>query len=190
MLFTDGTSATAGGTSDSTANSDAARGGGEKGDDKEALSRLGQQRDAARQALQDAERERDALKRQLDDLGNKDKSEMQRLQDAVTKLTNDLGERDANLRAMAVKTALTDAATKAGAKYPTLLVSELSGKVEISKAGDITNATELVADAKKTYPELFRVVDGGADGGKGRDDSSTNKTDMNRLLRRQAGYAG
>ncbi len=164
----------------------AGRGDGNGQDDyAELKTAIGKERDARRAA----ESQLDDLKKQLGEL-DKSKSEMQRLQDAVENLTKDLGERDANLRAMTVKNALTEAATKAGAKYPTLLVSELSGAVEVSKTGEVTNADALVTQAKKAYPELFRVVDGGADGGKGRDSQSSGRTDMNRLIRQQAGYAG
>jgi hypothetical protein len=122
-------------------------------------------------------------------LEDKDKTELQRIADERDRLKNDLDGVNGRMRDMAIRAALTTAVTKAGAKHPDLLVDRLSKQAELDDELNVKNADKLVTEAKKEYPDLFRVVDGGVDGGKGRDDGSSGKPDMNRLIRRQVGYA-
>jgi chromosome segregation ATPase len=130
------------------------------------------------------------LQKRIDDLEAKDKSELERTQAERDKLKADLDARETRLRDMSARTALTTAVTKAGAKHPDLIVDRLLRDADIDDELNVKNADALVAAAKKDFPDLFRVVDGGADGGRGRQESSNGISDMNRLLRRQAGYAG
>lgn len=191
MLFTDGTDAAAGGTSDSTASTTATTGDATSTGGDDHLGDAGKAAlDAERSARKAAEKELKDLRTRLTALEDKDKSDVDRITGERDRLKADLDAREARLRDMAVTTALTTAATKAGARYPELIVQRVAGDANVDDDLNVKNADALMTAAKKDYPDLFRVVDGTADGGKGRQETSNGMTDMNRLVRRQAGYAG
>lgn len=123
---------------------------------------------------------------QLEDAG---KTELQRITDERDRLKTDLTDRETRLKGLAIANVLTDALSKAGARHPSLLVKDLVTKADVDDELNVKNVDKLVADAKKAYPDMFRVVEGKADGGEGRDDGAGKTTNMNRLIRRQAGYA-
>ena len=125
-------------------------------------SALKQERDARKTA----EKSLSDLQARIDALEAKDKTDVERLQGERDKLKADLESRETRLRDMAIRTALIGAATKAGARYPELIVDRLSAKADLDDDLNVTNADALVTAAKREYPDLFRVVDGKADGGK------------------------
>lgn len=174
---------------DTTSTATTATAGSNGGASTEDVSGLKSALDKERDARKTAEKSLGDLQKRIDDLEAKDKTELERTQTERDRLKADLDSRETRLKELAVRSALTTAVTKAGAKHPDLLVDRLSRQAELDDDLNVKNVDKLVTDAKKEYPDLFRVVDGGVDGGKGRDDESTGKSDMNRLIRRQAGYA-
>ncbi len=189
MLFTDGTDTSAGGTSDSKAATDATKtdATSKGGDDQ--LGDAGKAAlDAERSARKAAEKELKDLRTRLTALEDKDKSDVDRITGERDRLKADLDAREARLRDLAVTTALTTAATKAGARYPELIVQRISADATLDDDLNVKNTDALITAAKKDYPDLFRVVDGGADGGKGRESNANGTGNMNDFVRRQAGY--
>jgi hypothetical protein len=163
MLFSEEAATGAGSESDSDAATKS--GGGEPGDDKQALARLAEQRDAARREQREAAKELTTLRERLTELEGKDKSDVERLTAERDKLKTDLDSREMRLRELAIRTALMQAATKSGARYPELIVDRLSSQADLDDDLTVTNAETLVTTAKREYPDLFRVVDGKANGG-------------------------
>jgi hypothetical protein len=191
MLFTDGANVTAGGTSDSNASTTATTGDATSTSGEDQLSDAGKAAlDVERTARKAAEKELKDLRTRLTALEDRDKSDVDRITGERDRLKADLDAREARLRDMAVTSALTTAATKAGARYPELIVQRVAGDANVDDDLNVKNADALMTAAKKDYPDLFRVVDGPSDGNQGRQDSNNPMTDMNRLVRRQAGYAG
>lgn len=173
-------------TTSTTTTDDAGSGAGTGAEDVTGLkSALKQERDARKTA----EKTLTALQSRIDALEAKDKTDVERLTDERDKLKTDLDAREARLREMAVTTALTNAATKAGARYPELVIERMRGAADLDDDLNVKNADKLVTEAKKSYPDLFRVVEGRADAGEGRNDSAQRVGDMNRLIRQKAGYA-
>ena len=161
------------GTSDER--SDAGRDEAKADDYAELKSAIKTERDARKAA----EKSASALQARIDALEAKDKTDVERLTTERDTLKADLDARDARLRDLAIRTALTSAATKGGARYPDLIVERLSRQAELDDDLTVTNADALVATAKREYPDLFRVVDGKADGGQTdsrRDDSTLRGT--------------
>ena len=148
-------------SSDSTASAGRAAGTGTD-DYAELKAAIKNERDARKAAEKSAA----DFQARIDALESKDKSDVERLTAERDKLKTDLDSREARLRELAITTALTSAATKSGARYPELIVDRLRSQAEIDDDLTVTNAESLVTTAKREYPDLFRVVDGGADGGK------------------------
>lgn len=88
------------------------------------------------------------------------------------------------------KSQLVSELRKADAQSPELLFQSIRDDLEFDKAGKLSNATNLVKDLKRDYPEQFgkRKPRGSADGGAGGGDSSTSSS-MNDMIRRKAGKA-
>lgn len=164
---------------DSGANTDDAGrdDGGQQEDVTGLKSALKQERDARKAA----ERSLRDVQIRLDALEGKDKSDVERLTGERDRLKADLETRESRLREMAVSTALTTAATKAGARYPDLLVERLGKRAELDDDLAVTNAEALIAEAKRQYPDLFRVVEGKADGGKSDEKAGKIKPGIERL---------
>ena len=174
-------------TDNQQADTDNAGSGDGQGQDDyaELKSAIKQERDARKAAERTLKEANDRLAQ----LEGKDKSDVERLAAERDRYKAELDAREARLRDLAVTTALTTAATKAGARYPELIVQRVSADAVLDDDLNVKNADKLMTEVKKDYPDLFRVVDGTADGGKGRQDGNTTTSDMNRLLRRNAGYA-
>lgn len=150
-------------------------------DDTEGLkSALGKERErakAAETARKAAERSLREAQAKLDEIEGKDRPAIERLtaerdriaaeRDEATKAAEATTGR---MRELAVANALTIAATKAGARYPDLLVDRLARRAEVDDDLAVRNADDLVKEAKAQYPELFRQAPGKADGGAGDDD--------------------
>lgn len=157
--------------------------GGKQGDDagrddakddaaglKSALQKERGLKKTAEEARKAAETSAKDLQDRLDALEGKDKSDVERLTGErdrlkadIDRLAKDVSDRDARVRDLAVTQALTNAATKAGGKYPDLLVERLAKRAEVDGDLAVTNADDLVKEAKTQYPALFSV--GKADGG-------------------------
>jgi hypothetical protein len=185
MLFSEGAAAAASGESESAARETADA--SESDDPKEALRRRSEQLDAARKTQRETERNLKAAQDRLAELEAKDKSDVERVTAERDKLKADLDARDVRMRDMAASTALLGAATKAGARYPDLIVDRLRTKAELDDDLNVTNAEALVTAAKREYPDLFRIVDGKADGGKS--DSATDTSHLRGPSRIAAAYA-
>lgn len=135
-------------------------------------SALKQERDARKAA----DKQLKDLSDKLEALEGKDKSDVERLTGERDKLKADLEAREALLHDRAIEAALTTAATRAGARYPDLIIGRVAKDAELDDDLTVKNADALIATAKRDYPDLFRVVDGKADGGK--TDSSTDTSNV------------
>ncbi|MDP9366280.1 MAG: hypothetical protein M3Q10_19005 [Chloroflexota bacterium] len=119
-----------------------------------------------RKRLKDAETRAQSAESKVQAAEDKDKTEVERLTGERDRLRADAEATGARLRELAVTTALTGAASRAGARYPDLLVDRLAKRAEVDDDLAVINADALVAEAKKQYPGLFQVVEGKGDGGK------------------------
>jgi len=81
------------------------------------------------------------------------------------------------------ETALTKAATKAGAVSVRAVVALAREELKFDKGGKPRNLRSVIRALKEDDPELFRAADGSADGGEG--GSGTAVRDLNASLRRQ-----
>lgn len=142
---------------------------------------------AEREARKAADKLVKELSEKLEALEGKDKSDVERLTGERDKFKTELEARETRLRELAVTTALTQAATKAGARYPDLIVQRVAKDAELDDDLAVKNADALITTAKKDYPDLFRVVDGKADGGKSdsSNDDSVRGFDRLRNARRE-----
>jgi hypothetical protein len=161
---------------------------------KRTLDKVRQEKKDAESARKAAEKSLREMQERLDALEGKDKSEAERLATERDRLKADLdaarGEVETvngRLRRQAIDLALTNAATKAGARYPDLLVGQLADRAEVDDELNVANADALVADARKRYPDLFRAAEGKADGGK-RDEDTRGADVKPGFARLRAGY--
>jgi hypothetical protein len=155
---------------ETTSTTTTATAGGDGGSGTEDVSGLKSALEKERDARKAADKTLKELQDKLAALEDKDKSDLDRTTAERDRLKADLDAREARLRELAVTTALTTAATKAGARYPDLIIGRVAKDAELDDDLTVKNADALIAAAKRDYPDLFRVVDGKADGGK-RDES-------------------
>lgn len=131
------------------------------------LGKVSQERRDARDRLKDTAKALKDAEGRLATIEGKDRSDVERLTAERDQLKADAESTATQLRSLAVTTALTTAATKAGARYPDLIVERLSKRAEIDETDEglsVTNADDLVNAAKAEYPDLFRHANGRADG--------------------------
>jgi hypothetical protein len=83
---------------------------------------------------------------------------------------------------------VTTAASKANALRPDAIFRLVREGLEFED-GKPTNVEDAIAAAKADYPELFRLVSGSGDGGKGGDVGSDPNAAINAAIRRAAGHA-
>lgn len=88
--------------------------------------------------------------------------------------------RDANAR-----TAVTDAATKAGAVAPSLIYRAVRDDLQFDDDGNATNIAEVLDALKASEPQVFRAAGGSGDGGQGGQGPQT--LDLNAAIRQQLG---
>ncbi len=168
-------------------------GGGGEGDNNDGDGGEGGDQDLATKALA-AERRRaevaerklkDANKR-LQDIDDRDKTELQKANERAEKAEKDLADVSAQIRNLAAKEAIQSAATEAGGKRPAAIFELVKGKIEFNDKGEITNAKDVIAQAKKDVPELFGVSNNGNPGA-GAGGSEKTGADMNAAIRQGAG---
>jgi hypothetical protein len=123
------------------------------------------------------------------ELETRDMTELQKAQAAATRHENTAKDWQTKYETLLTENAVRDAADVAGARNARAVYRLIRDDLEVADDGTVSNLDAAIKAAKKDYPEMFRVVDGGADGGRGRQDGTTQQTDMNRIIRRQAGYA-
>jgi hypothetical protein len=133
---------------------------------KDDYGELKQAISAERKARNAAEKLLGEVQAKLTDLEGRDQTELEKTQTERDRLKADLAERDAKLETIAKRHALTAAATKAGARYPDLLVDRLLSSADLDADLNVTNADALVKQARGEYPDLFTVVSGRSDGGR------------------------
>ncbi len=159
----------------------------------EKAKELRQEAAGLRKRIKDAEARVQAAEAKAQEADDKDKSaverltgERDRLKADIERLDKDIEAKDARVRDLAVSQALMSAATKAGARYPDLLMERLAKRAEVDGDLAVTNADDLVKDAKAQYPALFSA--GKADGG-ARDESAGDEHVKPGLGRLQHAYA-
>lgn len=146
------------------------------------IRKLRESEKAGRQAA----KERDDLAAKLKERENADLSEAEKLRKDLDEATKRAGELEQQVRAGAVKDAVTSAAADAGATRPHAvwrLVEQ--GAVQVGEDGKVTGVKDAVDQVKKEFPELFRAPNGTANGGTSGGGADT--TDMSALIRRSAG---
>jgi hypothetical protein len=94
---------------------------------------------------------------------------------------------ETRLRDMSARSAVTDAASKANAKHPTLIYRAVKDELEFDDEGNVTNVDAVLKALKAEAPDLFPAAAGSGDGGRGaagRDVGNVN--DLFRAMARDA----
>lgn len=107
---------------------------------------------------------------------SEDEKIAQRLQQAEERAT----AAESRLRAEIGRRAVTDEAAKQGAISTKAVYALIRDDIAFDDDGEPTNIADLITQAKKDDPALFRAASGSADGGKG---GQTIKSDVNESLR-------
>lgn len=144
----------------------------------------------AQNMVKDLRKEAATYRTKAQQFEDRDKSELTKAQEAATAKEQEAGEWAAKYRTLLAEQTVRDAAQDAGARNPRAIWRLIKDDLEVGEDGQVRNLDKALKAAKESTPELFKVVDGTADGGRGRQDASNGMTDMNRLVRRHAGYAG
>lgn len=113
--------------------------------------------------------------KKIEEYENANKSELERLQAERDKLKAENEKAQQLIRTSQATVALS----KAGARHPELLVSQIPDDA-FESDGDLTKA---VNSLKKSFPELFAATSGSADGGAS--GKQPEPTDMNALIRKR-----
>lgn len=127
-----------------------------------------------RKRLKDAEAK-------LADLENAGKSESDQIAAKLTAAEERATAAESRYRVAVGRAAVTDAATKAGAISPKAVYALIRDDIDFDDDGEPTNIGDLIAQAKKDEPQLFRAAAGSADGGKG-GPAADAKPNMNRMI--------
>lgn len=114
------------------------------------------------------------------------KTQLTTLQQQVTDLTKGIETEKANARAALVDSALTSAATSAGARSTRAIVAMLRDSVELDDKGNPKGVKEAIEALKAEDPGLFKHADGRGDGGRQGVESTG---DINAALRELADQA-
>jgi hypothetical protein len=106
-------------------------------------------------------------------------SKLPELEAAQVKVT----ELESRLKHKELREQVTEAAARAGAKNATLIFHAVEEKVELNEKGKPKNLDEVLKNARRDFPELFRRdTNGNANGGAGQNINS--QLSMNELLRK------
>lgn len=143
---------------------------------------------AERTKAKNADRDLKVIRAELDTIKNAGKSDEER-RDADLKTAQARADAaEQRLQTANARVAVTDAATKANATSIKAVFALVRDDLEFDDAGEPTNVAELIAQARKDEPTLFRASSGSGDGSKGANDrSSPDKQDLNALFRNLAG---
>lgn len=142
----------------------------------------------AQNMVKDLRKEAATYRTKAQQFEDRDKSELTKAQEAATAKEQEAHEWAGKFRTLLAENAVRDAAEAAGARKPRTIWRLIKDDLEVDEEGQVRNLDKALKAIKESDPELFRVVDGGADGGKGREAGANGATNMNDLLRRQAGY--
>ena len=117
------------------------------------------------------------------------KTEAERQAEALKAAQDRATNLEQRVRDLTAQTVVTDAARTAGAVAPSLIYRAVRGDLEFDEDGNPTNVDAVLADLKKSTPEVFRAAGGSGDGGKG---TSTNtpidrKAALNQAIRQELG---
>lgn len=121
--------------------------------------------------------------KQLEDAG---KSEAQKTAERLAALEKELTEERQTRRTLTTRSAITTAASKAGAVYPDAIARLVDpSDLDLEEDGTPRNLSTVLKGLRETYPELFKSSRGSADGGpRGKAGAPA---DMNSLIRQSLG---
>lgn len=103
------------------------------------------------------------------------------------RLKSDLDDARAQLRERDARDAVKDAAETAGARSAARVYKIVKDDLEFDAKGSISNLKEVLASAKKDFPELFAPFKSSADGGAGQNSQNQTGGSMNGFIRRATG---
>lgn len=148
------------------------------------------QRDA-KEAREEAARyrtERNDLKTKVTEHERANETEVQRRERETKERDEETERLRQEVKSLRVGTVVKDAATKARAFNPDVVLRMIAGSIETGEDGKPTNVDALLKDLKKSDPYLFRR-EGSNDAGHGNENGDEGGTplNMNDQLRRAAG---
>jgi hypothetical protein len=188
FFSTDGEGGGGAGANDGEGNNDGNTGANDNhvtGDGGDDLTALKSALDKERKAARDASKQLKSLQAELDQLRNAGKSEEEQREAALKSLQTEAERWKTRALESAARVAVSDAAAKANAIEPAAIFALVSRDIDYDDDGQPTNVADVIANARKAYPGLFRAAAGSGDGGKGGTGAEAN--DMNALIRRAAG---
>jgi uncharacterized protein involved in type VI secretion and phage assembly len=143
----------------------------------------------ARSEAIEERKQRQALEGRIKELENAQLTEEQRRSQRLSELESGHSVLETQLQEQRNRYAVTVAAVAAGSTKPEAVARLVDfAALKHDKAGEVTNAVEVVTAAKETYPELFgEGAPGSADGGK-HGGGAPSQPDMETALRRAAGH--
>ena len=147
---------------------------------------LNKEREASRKAAADLK----TAQRELEKLGNAGKSDTDRLAAEREAWQKKIDTLTVKARTANGKDAVRTAAKDAGAPDVDLIYRLVKADLSFSDDDEPENVADLIAGARREFPDLFKVkpgkADGGGDGAKGKPGA---KATMNDWIRQQAGRA-
>lgn len=142
----------------------------------------------AQKQIRDARKDAEKARLKVQEFEDANKTEVERSATAAKAAEERATAAEQRLQTANARVAVTDAATKANATSIKAVFALVRDDLEFDDAGEPTNVAELIAQARKDEPTLFRASSGSGDGSKGANDrSSPDKQDLNALFRNLAG---
>ena len=142
----------------------------------------------ARTEKKTADRElKKALKR-IDALENAGKPETEQLKNKADTAERERDDALTKLQDKAGRVGILEAAVKAGSPKPDLVYRLVKDDIDFNDEFEVTNAKELIRQAKEDAPELFKASKGKGNGGNQDEGGRSNSGGgMNAFIRRAAG---
>lgn len=190
LFFSDNASAGGSGSDDGDDDGDNqsdgdGKGGNEgKGDDD--VAGLKSALDSERTKAKTAARELKTAQQELNRLKNAGKTDEEKRDADLTEAQRRADAAETRLKTLAGRAAVTDAASKVHAISPKAVFALVKDDLTYDDDGEPTNVAAVIAEARKSDPELFRASGGSGDGGT-RGKSVTDANDINAAIRRVAG---
>lgn len=135
----------------------------------------------AQKQIRDARKDAEKARTRVQEFEDANKSELDKREDARKAAEDRATAAEQRLRDANARSAVTDAATKANAISIKAVYALIRDDLGFDDDGEPMNVADLLAQAKKDEPQLFKASNGSVDGGK---ETSTNrevKPGMDRL---------
>jgi hypothetical protein len=139
--------------------------------------------DWAQKQIREARKDAAKYRTRVQEFEDAQKTEAERAADALKAAEERAQQYEQRYQSAIAQSAVTDAASKAGAISARAVYMLIRDDITFDDAGDPSNIAELIGKARSDEPQLFRASGGSGDGGKGTNNGPPSTTDMNAVIR-------